>query len=168
MVARTPGGREVASSILVAPTNRIPNPKRPACRLVFFLKSQNHGGSERKGNLTSLGNEPLGPTPANLIRPAKAGLIRLAEAKGFEPSGLLPAHTISSRAPSTTRPRFRLLFYHIPRPASTPTPTVSPQYTPGSAAPCSDNSATYIAAAPSRPTDPHTHPSVANNHIAAS
>ena len=36
----------------------------------------------------------------------------MAEARGFEPPRLLPAHTISSRAPSTTRPRFRPLFYH--------------------------------------------------------
>ena len=30
----------------------------------------------------------------------------MAEARGFEPPRRLPAHTISSRAPSTTRPRF--------------------------------------------------------------
>ena len=39
-----------------------------------------------------------------LIRSGKS----VAEAKGFEPSRRLRAHTISSRAPSTTRPRFHL------------------------------------------------------------
>ena len=34
----------------------------------------------------------------------------MAEARGFEPPRRVSAHTISSRAPSTTRPRF--LFYH--------------------------------------------------------
>ena len=37
----------------------------------------------------------------------------VAEARGFEPPRRSPAHTISSRAPSTTRPRFHFLFYHI-------------------------------------------------------
>ncbi len=37
----------------------------------------------------------------------------MAEARGFEPPRRLRAHTISSRALSTTQPRFRLLLYHI-------------------------------------------------------
>ena len=35
---------------------------------------------------------------------------KMAEARGFEPPRPARAHTISSRAPSTTRPRFRELF----------------------------------------------------------
>ena len=31
----------------------------------------------------------------------------LAEARGFEPPERLPAHTLSKRAPSTTRPHFQ-------------------------------------------------------------
>ena len=43
---------------------------------------------------------------------ASSLLLFLAEARGFEPPRAVKPHTISSRAPSTTRPRFRLLFYH--------------------------------------------------------
>ena len=49
---------------------------------------------------------------ARFNEPIYGFLKKMAEAKGFEPSRLLPAHTISSRAPSTTRPRFHLTFYY--------------------------------------------------------
>ena len=51
-------------------------------------------------------------TLTNDKKGSPSGDATMAEARGFEPPRLLPAHTISSRAPSTTRPRFRLLFYH--------------------------------------------------------
>ena len=35
----------------------------------------------------------------------------LAERTGFEPAVRLPAHTLSKRAPSTTRPPFRLVLF---------------------------------------------------------
>ena len=60
---------------------------------------QGCGGSERKGNLAALGDEPLGPTPAIQKAQLCAGLTGLAEARGFEPPVRLPAHTLSKRAP---------------------------------------------------------------------
>ena len=43
---------------------------------------QGCGGSERKGDLAALGDEPLGPTPAIQKAQLCAGLTGLAEARG--------------------------------------------------------------------------------------
>ena len=38
-------------------------------------------------------------------------LVILAEATGFEPANELPRYTLSKRAPSTTRPHFRIVLF---------------------------------------------------------
>ena len=59
-----------------------------------------HGGSER---IRTEGPNPKKKTPLEPWRKREDSNLRDGQ----------PAHTISSRAPSTTRPRFHLLLYHI-------------------------------------------------------